>query len=160
MLKQNSEVNYAKQHLNTAKFILEDYVNSNDVFLQDVACKFLRYSKQFDGHLFDQSTLDLLGGSQKYLTGVELTKHRGEFLNKYLYEENNDAYKFLGTSNGVSAVNVVAGGKGNVGPYSGGWQANAMKNRLSMNLPDTLHVAVEDVSSCAEEINYHLEKVL
>ena len=158
MLKQNSEVNYAKQYLNTAKFILEDYVNSNDVFLQDVACKFLRYSKQFDGHLFDQSTLDLLGGSQKYLTGVELTKHRGEFLNKYLYEENNDAYKFLGTSNGVSAVNVVAGGKGNVGPYSGGWQANAMKNRLSMNLPDTLHVAVEDVSSCAEEINYHLEK--
>ena len=157
-LKQNSEVSYAKQHLNTAKFILEDYVNSNDVFLQDVACKFLRYSKQFNGHLFDQSTLDLLGGSQKYLTGVELTKHRGEFLNKYLYEENNDAYKFLGTSNGVSAVNVVAGGKGNVGPYSGGWQANAMKNRLSMNLPDTLHVAVEDVSSCAEEINYHLEK--
>ena len=33
-----------------------------------------------------------------------------------------------------------------------------MKNRLSMNLPDTLHVAVEDVSTCAEEINYHLEK--
>ena len=75
-----------------------------------------------------------------------------------MYHEKNDAYKFLGTSNGVSAVNVVAGGKGKVGPYSGGWQANAMKNRLSMNLPDTLHVAVEDVSTCAEEINYHLEK--
>ena len=59
----------------------------------------------------EQSTLDF-SGSQKYLTGVELTKHRGEFLNQYLYEENNDAYKFLGTSNGVSAVNVVAGGKG------------------------------------------------
>jgi isocitrate lyase len=102
--------------------------------------------------------LDLLGGSHKYLSGVELTKHRGDFLNRFLYDDHNDAYKFLGTSNGVSAVNVVAGGKGKVGPYSGGWQANAMKNRLNMNLPDTLHVSVEDVSVCAEEFNYHLEK--
>ena len=100
------------------------------MFLQNTACKHLKYDRQFQSHKFDQSTLDLLGGSHKYLSGVELTKHRGEFLNRFLYEENNDAYKFLGTSNGVSAVNVVAGGKGKVGPYSGGWQANAMKNRF------------------------------
>ncbi len=157
-LKLNSQVEYAKQNLNTASYILKDYVNGDDMFLQNTACKHLKYDRQFQSHKFDQSTLDLLGGSHKYLSGVELTKHRGEFLNRFLYEENNDAYKFLGTSNGVSAVNVVAGGKGKVGPYSGGWQANAMKNRLSMNLPDTLHVGVEDVSTCAEEINYHLEK--
>ena len=157
-LKLNSQVEYAKQNLNTASYILKDYVNGEDMFLQDTACKHLKYDRQFQSHKFDESTLDLLGGSHKYLSGVELTKHRGDFLNRYLYDENNEAYKFLGTSNGVSAVNVVAGGKGKVGPYSGGWQANAMKNRLSMNLPDTLHVAVEDVSSCAEEINYHLEK--
>ena len=157
-LKENSQVEYAKQHFNTASYILLEYLNSETPFLQEIANKHLKYNRQFDCHTFEQSTLDLLGGSHKYLSGVELTKHRGEFLNRYLYEENNDAYKFLGTSNGVSAVNVVAGGKGRVGPYSGGWQANAMKNRLSMNLPDTLHVAVEDVSTCAEEINYHLEK--
>ena len=51
---------------------------------------------------------------------------------------------FLGTSNGVSAVNVVAGGGGVVGPYAGGWQHNAMKNRLKMCLPDTLHVSPEN----------------
>lgn len=157
-LNQDNQVTYATQNLNTASDILEEYLNSDEKFLQNVACKHLKIKLQFNAHKFDQKTLDLLGGSQKYLSGVGLTKHRGEFLNRYLYEENNEAYKFLGTSNGVSAVNVVAGGRGKVGPYSGGWQANAMKNRLSMNLPDTLHVAVEDVSTCAEEINYHLEK--
>ena len=157
-LKHNSQVGYAKQHLNTASYILQEYLDGDDLFLQNVACKHLKYDRQFNCHTFDQETLDLLGGSHKYLSGVELTKHRGDFLNRFLYDEHNDAYKFLGTSNGVSAVNVVAGGKGKVGPYSGGWQANAMKNRLNMNLPDTLHVAVEDVSVCAEEFNYHLEK--
>ena len=157
-LKVSSEVDYAKHHINTAYFILKDYLENDYDFLQDAACKHFQHEKGFDSFSVDQSTLDLLGGSQKYLSGVELTKHRGNFLNKFLYEENNEAYKFLGTSNGVSAVNVVAGGKGKVGPYSGGWQANAMKNRLNMNLPDTLHVAVEDVSVCAEEMNNHLEK--
>ena len=57
-----------------------------------------------------------------------------------------------------SAVNVVAGGKGKVGPYSGGWQANAMKNRLKMCLPDTLHVSPEESGNCAEEINNHLQR--
>ena len=81
-----------------------------------------------------------------------------EFLNRFLYEEGNDSYKFLGTSNGISGVNVVAGGKGRVGPYAGGWQSNAMKNRLGMLLPDTLHVSPEEVANCAEEINHHLER--
>tara|TARA_B110000008_G_scaffold169015_1_gene168833 strand:+ start:2209 stop:5541 length:3333 start_codon:yes stop_codon:yes gene_type:complete len=156
-LKHNSQVD-AKQHLNTASYILQEYLDGDETFLQNVAYKHLKYDRQFNCHTFDQTTLDLLGGSHKYLSGVELTKHRGNFLNRFLYDEHNDAYKFLGTSNGVSAVNVVAGGKGKVGPYSGGWQANAMKNRLNMNLPDTLHVSVEDVSVCAEEFNYHLEK--
>ena len=157
-LHTNSEVNYAKKYFNTAKYILEEYLENDYKFLSDAAKSYLKYDKQFNSIEFNQDTLDKLGGSQKYLTGVELTKHRGNYLNKFLYEDNNEAYKFLGTSNGVSAVNVVAGGKGKVGPYSGGWQANAMKNRLNMNLPDTLHVAVEDVSVCAEEFNYHLEK--
>lgn len=157
-LMVSSDVDYAKHNLNTAYFILKDYLEGDYDFLQDAACKHFNHEKGFDSYTVDHSTLDLLGGSQKYLSGVELTKHRGNFLNKFLYEDKNEAYKFLGTSNGVSAVNVVAGGKGKVGPYSGGWQANAMKNRLNMNLPDTLHVAVEDVSVCAEEMNYHLEK--
>lgn len=87
-------------------------------------------------------------------SGVELTKQRGAFLKKYLSE--NSSYGFLGTSNGVSAVNVVAGGGGRVGPYAGGWQSNAMKNRLNMCLPDTLHVAPEDCAECAKEVNEHL----
>jgi len=87
-------------------------------------------------------------------SGIELTKQRGSFLKKYL--EDNPSYGFLGTSNGVSAVNVVAGGCGHVGPYAGGWQSNAMKNRLNMCLPDTLHVAPEDCANCAKEINEHL----
>jgi len=87
-------------------------------------------------------------------SGVELTKQRGAFLKKYL--EENSSYGFLGTSNGVSAVNVVAGGSGRVGPYAGGWQSNAMKNRLNMCLPDTLHVAPEDCAECANEVNEHL----
>jgi len=87
-------------------------------------------------------------------SGVELTKHRGNFLKEYL--ENNTSYGFLGTSNGVSGVNVVAGGAGRVGPYAGGWQSNAMKNRLGMCLPDTLHVAPEDCADCASEVNEHL----
>ena len=56
----------------------------------------------------------------------------------------------------MSAVNVVAGGKGIVGPYAGGWQHNAMKNRLNMCLPDTLHVSPEESANCALEINNQL----
>ena len=162
-LLQHNEVDYALEYLPDARSILRSYLGDNYHFLGLAAKKRLdgtgkRDIQSFTPIRFEQKILDLLGGSQKYLSGVELTKHRGNFLNRFLYHENNDAYKFLGTSNGVSAVNVVAGGKGKVGPYSGGWQANAMKNRLGMNLPDTLHVAVEDVSECAAEINYHLEK--
>jgi isocitrate lyase len=52
----------------------------------------------------------------------------------------------------------VAGGKGVVGPYAGGWQHNAMKNRLNMCLPDTLHVSPEESANCAAEINNHLHR--
>ena len=43
-----------------------------------------------------------------------------------------------------------------MGPYAGGWQINAMKNRLGMCLPDTLHVVPEEAANCAAEINEHL----
>jgi malate synthase len=157
-LQLTNQVQYSNRYMNTAKELLREYVNGDYKFLYQVANKQLNYDNSFEGIVFGQETLYRLGGSHKNLRGVELTKHRGEFLNRYLYEEGNDSYKFLGTSNGVSAVNVVSGGKGNVGPYAGGWQSNAMKNRLGMCLPDTLHVSPEEVANCAEEMNHHLER--
>ena len=153
----NNQVNYASNHFSTAKNILNDYIYNNYSFLPQVANKYL-HNKNFEGIRFDDNILHKLGGSKGYLNGIELTKYRGNYLNKYLYEDNNFAYKFLGTSNGISAVNVVAGGRGTVGPYAGGWQTNAMKNRLGMLLPDTLHVSPEEAANCAEEINNHLYK--
>lgn len=88
--------------------------------------------------------------------GTEISKHRGEFLNDYW--KNNSFYQFLGCSTGISAVNVVAGGRGRVGPYVGGWQINAMKNRLQETMPDTLHVSPEEPANCAIEVNNHLWK--
>ena len=153
----NNEVEYAQNYFNVAKQILREYVYSNNAhFLPDIASKYLE--KDFQSIVFDDHVLNKLSGSKGYLTGVELTKHRGNFLNKFLYDDHNPAYKFLGTSNGVSAVNVVSGGNGQVGPYAGGWQTNAMKNRLGMLLPDTLHVSPEEAANCAEEINNHLIK--
>lgn len=84
----------------------------------------------------------------------ELTKKRSKYLLENIVKT---PYTFLGVTNGVSAVNVVAGGDGRVGPYIGGWQSNAMKNRLGMCLPDTLHVSCEEPSAQAKEINHHLK---
>ena len=161
MLK-NNQVPYASQHYHNAKEILKEYVYGDYHFLPEVANKYLQNENGYTGFKFDTDTLSRLAGSKQFTSGVDLTKHRGEFLNKFLYnfdsDGNSPAYKFLGTSNGVSAVNVVAGGGGNVGPYAGGWQTNAMKNRLGMTLPDTLHVSPEEAANCAMEINYHLER--
>ena len=157
-ITKNNEVPYASKHFNQAKQIVTDYVLGEGRFLGDVADKYLQYKYGFQGIKFDDDTLYKLGGSKPNLHGVELTKHRGEFLNNHLFVDNHSAYKFLGTSNGISAVNVVSGGNGFVGPYAGGWQTNAMKNRLGMLLPDTLHVSPEEASNCAEEINNHLER--
>jgi len=129
--------------------ILETYVTGNAKFLIDVAGPAFNLEGGFDPIKFPKDNI-----IDKPKTGVELTKYRGNFLNNYL--RNNNSYGFLGTSNGVSAVNVVAGGSGRVGPYAGGWQSNAMKNRLNMCLPDTLHVSVEDCAQCAHEVNEHL----
>ena len=50
-------------------------------------------------------------------------------------------------------------GKGKVGPYSGGWQANAMKNRLKYEPCRILFMLQWRMFLvCAEEFNYHLEK--
>lgn len=130
----------------TSDAILKEYVNSDEGFLYNIAAKHLGNEFQrveFDGPFIDPPK-----------TGIELTKERGIFLKEYL--SKNPSYGFLGTSNGVSAVNVVAGGDGKVGPYAGGWQANAMKNRLGMLLPDTLHVAPEECAQTATEFNEHL----
>jgi malate synthase len=127
--------------------ILEEYVSSDAPFLYDIGSKHLDDNKfkriEFEGPFIDPPK-----------SGVKLTKERGLFLKDYL--DNNPSYGFLGTSNGVAAVNVVAGGGGKVGPYAGGWQANAMKNRLGMLLPDTLHVAPEECAQTASEFNEHL----
>tara|TARA_B100000795_G_scaffold267130_1_gene251419 strand:+ start:1009 stop:4026 length:3018 start_codon:yes stop_codon:yes gene_type:complete len=129
------------------KHVIEEYVSGEEPFLHNVASKAL---DGFERVQFEHSICEAP------IDGLELTKQRGAFLKEYL--KKNDSYGFLGTSNGVSAVNVVAGGQGRVGPYAGGWQINAMKNRLGMCLPDTLHVSPEEAANCAEEINEHLYK--
>ena len=155
----SNQVPYANRNYELAKKILKEYVLSKDhEFLPDVANKYLNINNGFKGIRWDKDTYDKISGSRGYVSGLELTKIRGDYLNKFLYEDNNAAYKFLGTSNGVSAVNVVAGGRGIVGPYAGGWQHNAMKNRLNMCLPDTLHVSPEESANCAIEINNHLHR--
>jgi len=156
-LKSN-QVMYANKHFYEAREILKEYVFNNHNFLPDVGTKYLNMENNFKSVTWDKDTYNRISGSKGYLSGIELTKHRGNYLNKFLYEDKNPAYKFLGTSNGVSAVNVVAGGNGKVGPYAGGWQTNAMKNRLGMLLPDTLHVSPEEAANCAEEINNHLHR--
>ena len=153
-----NQVKYSSKYYGSAKLILEDYIYGNYKFLPLIASKYLQHSNTFRGIQYDDALLKKLGGSLGYLSGVDLTKHRGEYLNRILYDGSNRPYKFLGTTNGVAAVNVVAGGNGTVGPYAGGWQTNAMKNRLGMLLPDTLHVSPEEVAVCAQEINNHLTK--
>ena len=156
-MKISNEVGYATKYYDTAKKILIDYIHNDYRYLSQVADKYIYNINVFKGIKFTEDTLNKLSGSKGYMSGIELTKHRGNYLN-YFFKKNNLAYKFLGTSNGISAVNVVAGGKGIVGPYAGGWQTNAMKNRLGMLLPDTLHVSPEEAANCAEEINNHLYK--
>ena len=154
----DNEVDYASRNFELSKKIIKEYVYNDYDFLPDVANKYLNIDNGFKGVKWDKETYHKISGSKGYLSGIELTKYRGEYLNKFLYEDNQPAYKFLGTTNGVSAVNVVAGGNGKVGPYAGGWQHNAMGNRLNMCLPDTLHVAPEESANCAMQINNHLHR--
>lgn len=130
------------------RHVLEEYMASDAPFLCEVADKALQNPNGFKRIEFEGPFVD------PPKSGVELTRERGAFLKEYLAE--NPSYGFLGTSNGIAAVNVVAGGGGRVGPYAGGWQANAMKNRLGMLLPDTLHVAPEECAQTASEFNEHL----
>lgn len=135
------------------KRVMVEYVLSNNFqFLTEIAYKYL------DNQMitFSNKTLDKLSGSKQFMSGVELVKWRGNYFNDFIAE--NPYYQYLGTSMGISAVNVVAGGKGKIGPYVGGWQTNAMKNRLSETLPDTLHVSPEEPGNNANEINRHIAK--
>ena len=131
------------------RHIIEQYIEQDADFIPDVAGNALQHANGFTPIKFEPEI-------DAPVSGVELTRHRAQWLKDYL--RKNESYGFLGTSNGVSAVNVVAGGAGRVGPYVGGWQINAMKNRLGMCLPDTLHVVPEEAANCAAEINEHLYK--
>lgn len=129
------------------RHIVDAYIHDDADFVHDVAAIALAHENGFTPIRFEPDI-------DAPLSGVDLTRRRGAFLKNYL--RHNPSYGFLGTSNGVAAVNVVAGGAGRVGPYAGGWQINAMKNRLGMCLPDTLHVVPEEAANCASEINEHL----
>ena len=150
--------------IKNASNIIYDYIiNNNNSHLSLEAYPYISNNEtSFRGIQFPESVLEQLVTPYTKMSGPEITKLRGEFLTKFLYDDNNNKnnkfYQFLGTSTGISAVNVVAGGKGNVGPYSGGWQSNAMKNRLLELLPDTLHVTPEEVAVCARELNNHIIK--
>ena len=154
------QVPYAKDKLLAAKTIIYDYItNENIHFLPDIANDVLQQKNNFSGIKFSKKSINRLSGC-KQLSGLDLTKHRGEFFNDFIFNssDENPFYQFLGTTTGISAVNVVAGGKGRVGPYVGGWQINAMDNRLNESMPDTLHVSPEEPGYSAIEINNHLEK--
>ena len=143
-----------------AKTIIFDYIiNENIHFLSEVANNVLQQKNNFDGIKFSKKSVNKLSGS-KQLSGLDLTKHRGEYFSDFIFNssDKHPFYQFLGTTTGISAVNVVAGGKGKVGPYVGGWQINAMDNRLNESMPDTLHVSPEEPGYSAIEINNHLEK--
>ena len=142
----------------TRKLIRQYILDSDETHLSTFAYPYLDRQHGFKGIEFHQRQLTALQTDYSIQSGVEITKHRGNFLTDFLYhsDDSHSYYQFLGTSSGISAVNVVAGGKGRVGPYSGGWQANAMKNRLGECLPDTLHVVPEEPADCAMELNNHL----
>lgn len=143
----------------SSKEIIKKYVlDTKSEFLIDKANDYLNLRHNFQGIIFKQSGLNRLSGT-KSISGLDLTKHRGDYLNDFMFnsDELHPYYQFLGTTTGISAVNVVAGGKGKIGPYVGGWQINAMKNRLNDTLPDTLHVSPEEPGNSAIELNNHLE---
>ena len=155
LVKENIDIN----KMRVCKKLMKDYVLDKEVqFLVDKADAYLHHRHNFKGIQMPLNGLNRLSGSQS-LTGLELTKHRGDYLTDFMYHssEQNPYYQFLGTTTGISAVNVVAGGQGKIGPYVGGWQINAMSNRLHETLPDTLHVSPEEPGNAAVELNNHLK---
>ena len=153
-LKEGVDIN----KMRLVKEIIKDYVlDKESKFLVDKADSYLHHRYNFKGIQIPLKGLNRLSGSQS-LTGLDLTKHRGEYLTDFMYHSSEEYpyYQFLGTTTGISAVNVVAGGQGKIGPYVGGWQINAMSNRLYETLPDTLHVSPEEPGNAAVELNNHL----
>jgi malate synthase len=154
-LVKSSEVSYASKYFPIATKILEEYVlTENKVdFLGDIANKYDKIDT-FKPYQFDIKIVNTLKGSG--LSGLELSKYRANYLKQHLSESGN-CYKFMGVTNGVLGTNVVAAGRGRVGPYLGGWDTNAMNNRLLRTLPDTLWVSPEEPGKGAEVVNNHLE---
>ena len=82
-LEQDSQVSYATDKLPLAAEIISEYVSDSSYqFLPDLAYKHIQ--DRTLGLQFTNMDLSVLEGSHPNLTGVELTKHRGEYLNKYL----------------------------------------------------------------------------
>jgi malate synthase A len=153
------KMNIEDNKMTSAKEILKNYVlDLESKFLVEKADEYLHLRHNFQGIRISQPELNRLSGTRS-LSGLDLTKHRGDYLNDFMFNstEEHPYYQFLGTTTGISAVNVVAGGQGKIGPYVGGWQINAMSNRLEDTLPDTLHVAPEEPGNSAVELNNHLE---
>lgn len=171
-LMNNNQIPYAKNFIPTAAQDFQRLVRAEkfEPFIQDVTYQRLLNSddkprpanQRFVGQDMDAEEIKALRGSRPDLEHdpVKLTKHRGEYLNTVLQSPRQDGlaahYSFLGTASGTSAINVVAGGRGLVGPYSGGWQANAMRNRLQQSLPDTLWVSPEEPGALGHEFNNFL----
>ena len=90
----------------------------------------------------------------------KMVQHRSDYLDHMLATPSEDGrpghFNFLGTDTGLSAISVIIGGEGRVGPYAGGWQGNAQSSRrLSQfgSKPDLLHVAPEEPGNLAGEFN-------
>ena len=153
-LKEGVDIN----KMRVVKEIIKDYVLDMEAkFLVEKADSYLHHRYNFKGIQMPLKGLKRLSGT-KTLNGLDLTKHRGDYLTDFMYHSSEQFpyYQFLGTTSGLSAVNVVAGGQGKIGPYVGGWQINAMSNRLHETLPDTLHVSPEEPGNSAVELNNHL----
>ena len=100
----DNEVNYADRYFDTAKKILEEYITGDAEFLSDIATKYLNIDQGLKGINWNNSVYNRISGSKGHLSGLELTKYRGEYLNteeEYLYQAIRDQV----SSKGPSALN-------------------------------------------------------
>ena len=160
-LQKENQIPYAEDKLELAADIFYRYVTSPEYqFLPQIASEYLNTINGFEGIQYTPNELYRLSGSRQYLTGVDLTKERGDFLTNYMFnsDKKHPYYKFLGTMSGIAAVNVIAGSNGTAGPYVGGWQINANNMNLGDTLPDILHVTPKEPSDYAHQFNNHIKR--
>ena len=64
--------------LDYQKIYLKEYVlNDKNLFLPDVATKYLNIEHGYKPVKWEEKTLKRIAGSKGHLSGIELTKHRG-----------------------------------------------------------------------------------